>query len=60
MSSKLGHVGSKTKSQGPILEKPCVCSRDHILGPIPMNLAQKFALMKFCTRVKVGHVGSKT
>ena len=28
-SSKLGHVGSKTRSVGQILEKPCVHSRGH-------------------------------
>ena len=27
--SKLGHVGSKTRSLGQILEKPCVHSRGH-------------------------------
>ena len=26
---KLGHVGSKTRSLGQILEKPCVHSRGH-------------------------------
>ena len=28
-SLKLGHVGSKTRSHGQILEKPCVHSRGH-------------------------------
>ena len=28
-SLKLGHVGSKTRSLGQILEKPCVHSRGH-------------------------------
>ena len=28
-SSKLGHIGSKTRSLGQILEKPCVHSRGH-------------------------------
>ena len=28
-SSKLGHVGSKTRSLGKILEKPCVHSKRH-------------------------------
>ena len=28
-SSKMGHVGSKTRSLGQILEKPCVHSRRH-------------------------------
>ena len=29
--SKKGHVGSKIRSLGQILEKPCVDSRGHIL-----------------------------
>ena len=29
----MGHVGSKTRSLGQILEKPCVRSRGHILRP---------------------------
>ena len=28
-SMKLGHVGSKTRSLGQILEKPCVHPREH-------------------------------
>ena len=28
-NEKLGHVGSKTRSLGQILEKPCVHSRGH-------------------------------
>ena len=35
-----GHVGSKTRSLGQILEKPCVCSRGHIFSPIIMKLGQ--------------------
>ena len=55
-SSKLGHVGSKTRSLGQILEKPCVHSRGH-------SFDHKF--MKLCQNVsrsssKLGHVGSKT
>ena len=46
MSSKLGHVGSKTSSRGQILEKPCVCSRGHIFGPILMELGQNVCLDK--------------
>ena len=34
------HVGSKTRSLGQILEKPCVCSRGHIISPIIMKLGQ--------------------
>ena len=62
-SSKLGHVGSKTRSLGQILQKPCVHSRGH-------SFDLKF--MKMCQNVndhtcvisrsssKLGHVWSKT
>ena len=60
MSLKMDHVGSKTRSLSQILGKPCVCSRGHIFSPIIMKLGQGvFALMKFCTYLKMGHVGSK-
>ena len=59
--SKLGHVGSKTKSLGQILEKPFVHSREHSLEQKFMNLFQNVkddhtTFLKF----KTGHVGSKT
>ena len=44
MSLKMGHVRSKTRSQGQMLEKPCVCSRDHISSPIIMKPDQNFCL----------------
>ena len=31
---KMGHVGSKTRSLGQILEKHFVCSRGHIISPL--------------------------
>ena len=37
---KLGHVGSKTRSQGQILEKPCVHSRGHSFDLKFMKLYQ--------------------
>ena len=40
ISSKMGHVGSKTRSLGQILDKSCVCSRGHIFSPIIMKLGQ--------------------
>ena len=40
MSWKMGHVGSKTRSIGQILEKPCVRSRGHIFSPKIMKLGQ--------------------
>ena len=57
--TKTGYVGSKTRSLGQILEKPCVCSRDQIFGLIPMKL-KVFASMKSCTFLKMGHVRSKS
>ena len=37
-SSKLGHVGSKTRSIDQILKKPCVHSRGHSFDLKFMNL----------------------
>ena len=37
-SSKLGHVGSKTRSLGQILEKPWVHSKRHSFDPKFMKL----------------------
>ena len=42
--SKIGHVGSKTRSLGQILEKLCTCSRGHIFSPIIMKLGQNVCL----------------
>ena len=39
-SSKLGYVGSKTRSLGQILEKPCVHSRGHSFDSKFMKLNQ--------------------
>ena len=35
-NTKIGHVGSKTRSLGQILQKPSVRSRGHIFSPIHM------------------------
>ena len=77
-SVKIGHVGSKSRSLGEILEKPFVHSRGHIFSLIIMKLRQNVCLdeisdendlvtyfltrhhMKSQTRLKMGHVGSKT
>ena len=37
---KTGHVGSKTRSLGQFLEKPCVLSRRHSFDPVFMKLCQ--------------------
>ena len=39
-NSNLGHVGSKTRSPGQILEKPCVHSRGHRFDHKFMKLCQ--------------------
>ena len=44
MSSKMGHVGSKTRSPGQILGKPCVRSRGHIFSRILMKVGQDVCL----------------
>ena len=36
----MGDVGSKTRSVGQIMEKPCEHSRGHSFGPIFIKLAQ--------------------
>ena len=41
---KLGHIGSKTRSPGQILEKPCVHFRGHTLNVIFMKLCQNVYL----------------
>ena len=46
INSKMVHVGSKTKSQVQILEKPRVCSRGHIFSPIIMKLGQNVFIDK--------------
>ena len=43
-SLKLGHVGSKTRSMGQILEKPFVHSTGHDFDPIFMKLSQNVCL----------------
>ena len=59
-SFKMGHVGSKARSLGQILEKPSVCSRGHIFSPIIMKIGQNVCLDKSQMSLKMGHVGSKT
>ena len=40
----MGHVGSKTRSLGKILEKPCIRSRGHIFSQVIMKLGQNDCL----------------
>ena len=53
-SLKVGHVGSKTRSLGQILEKPCVRSRSHIFSPIIMKLWQNVCLDKILDELENG------
>ena len=60
---KTDHIGSKTRSLGQILEKPCVCFKVHIFDSILMKLGQNVCLDKIwdkfenwsCGGQKVGH-----
>ena len=58
-SSKMGHVGSKTRSLGQILEKPCVRSRGHILSRILMEVGQDVCLDNISDEFKNGSRGVK-
>ena len=40
------YLGSKTRSQFQILEKPCVCSKGHIFSPIIKKLSQNVVIDK--------------
>ena len=56
-SMKWGYVGSKTRSHGQILEKPCVRSRGHIFGPILMILGENVCLDKVSNDFENGSYG---
>ena len=56
----MGHVGSKTRSPGQILENSCLHSRGHIFNPILMKLCQNVVLIIYRPSLNMGHVGSKT
>ena len=51
---KMGHVGSKTRSLGQILEKPCVCSRGCNFTPIIMKLSLTVCLDEFSDEFEKG------
>ena len=54
MFLKLGHVESKPRSLGQILEKPCVCSRVHIFSPIIMKHGQSVSLDEISQKCENG------
>ena len=56
MSTKMGHVGSKTRSIGHILEKNCVRSRGHIFRVIIIKLGQKVCLDEIADEFENGQI----
>ena len=60
MSSKLGHVGLKTRSLGQILEKPFVRSRCHSFSQILVKFGLNVYLDKMLDELEIGSCGVKT
>ena len=58
--SKLGDVGSKTRSLGQILEKTCVHSGGHSFDSKSMNYIRMLMIIISRSSSKLGHVRSKT
>ena len=54
MSLKMGHLWSKTRYLGQILEKLSVCSRSHIFGPILMKFGQNACLLEISQKFGKG------
>ena len=50
----MGDVGSKTRSVGQIMEKPCEHSRGHSFGPILIKLAQNDHLGNISVKFEYG------
>ena len=59
-SLKIGHVGSKIRSQDQMSEKPCVRFKDHIFYSILMKLCQNVGLDKILDEFEKGSCGVKT
>ena len=53
-SSNIGDVGSKTRSVGQIMGKPCEHSGGHIFGPIFIKLAQNDHLDNISVKFEYG------
>ena len=53
-SSNMGDVGSKTRSVGQIMAKPCEHPRGHIFGPIFIKLAQNDHLDNISVKFEYG------
>ena len=56
---KSGHVGSKTRSLGQILEKPCLCCRGHIFQLDTVKHGQNVCLDKISNKIEIGSRGVK-
>ena len=54
LSSNMGEIGSKTRSVGQIMAKPCELSRGHIFGPIFIKLAQNDHLDNISVKFEYG------
>ena len=59
ISLKMGHVRSRTRSLGQILEKPCVCFRGHIFYSVLMKLSQNVGLDKISDKFENRSCGVK-
>ena len=53
-TSEIGHVESKTRSLGQILEKPYVRSRGHIFSPIIIKLGWNVCLNEISDKFENG------
>ena len=51
---RMGHVGTKNRSRGQMLGKPCARSRGHIFSPIIMKLGQIVFLDKISDEIENG------
>ena len=58
-SVNLGHVGSKTRSLGQIIEKPCKHCRGHIFASTFMVFGQNVYLDDLKVKVESGSCGVK-
>jgi hypothetical protein len=58
-SLNLGHVGSKSRSLGQIIEKPCLHSRGHNIDSIFIKLAHNDCLDEISVKLKSGLCGVK-
>ena len=55
----LGHLGSKTRSLGQIIEKPCVDSRGHSFNQNLMKNGQNVCLVKIWIGIEFGSSGGQ-